>query len=195
MDIQIRGKNIELTPALKEYVEEKVGRLDKFLDSIHSVDVSLTVERNRSIEKTQRAEVTMFVNGTVIRGEEASVSMYSSLDIVVEKLERQLKKYKSKLYNSMRDRRSGKKGRAGLKPGEIMPVEQDPDEPYIARTKKVTLRPMTPSEATLQMELLEHDFHLFLNPESGSVNLLYRRHDGNYGLLIPEVQARQVADV
>ncbi|HDS31177.1 MAG TPA: ribosome-associated translation inhibitor RaiA, partial [Firmicutes bacterium] len=132
MDITIRGKNIELTPALKDYIEEKVGRLEKYYDAINSVDVALTVERNRSIENTQRAEVTVFMNGNVIRGEESSISMYSSIDIVVDKLERQLKKYKTKLFNSMRDRRSGKKSRGVGKQvdvGVAVEEESDQDEP------------------------------------------------------------------
>lgn len=188
MEIAIRGKNIELTEALKDYIDDKVGKLEKYFDSINGVDVTLTVEKNRSIENMQRAEVTMHVSGTVIRAEEATVSMYSSIDIVVEKLERQLKKYKSKIYNSMRNR-----GRAGkIKGMPVIPESAkgggngESDEPYIARTKEIILRPMTPSEATLQMELLGHDFHLFLNPESGNVNLVYKRKDGNYGLLEPE---------
>jgi putative sigma-54 modulation protein len=190
MDIKIRGKNVELTPALKGYIEEKIGGLGKYFEHVKGVDVALTVERNRSIENTQRAEVTMRVDGTVIRGEEASVSMYSSIDIVIEKLERQLKKYKSRIYASMRDRRPGKKTKRVQE--EVVPVEEEEAiisrnaEPMIARTKVVSLRPMTASEATLQMELLGHDFHLFLNPETGGVNLVYRRRDGNYGLLVPE---------
>lgn len=187
MEIAIRGKNIELTESLKEYIDDKVGRLDRYFDSINGVDVTLTVERNRSIENTQRAEVTMRVNGTVIRAEEATVSMYSSIDIVVEKLERQLKKYKSKIYNSMRDRKRSARSKGLPTPEpEFSGGNGEPVEPYIARTKEVQLRPMTPSEATLQMELLGHDFHMFLNPESGNVNLVYKRKDGNYGLLEPE---------
>jgi putative sigma-54 modulation protein len=186
MEIKIRGKNVELTPALKGYIEEKIGRLNKYFDQVKEVDVALTVERHKSIENTQKAEVTVFVNGSVIRGEEASVSMYSSVDIVVEKLERQLKRYKSKIYSSMRVRTTGGK----KEHGQPLPVEAEEaaveGEGVIARTKTVTLRPMTPSEATLQMELLGHDFHLFLNPEDGNVNLVYRRRDGNYGLLVPE---------
>jgi len=188
MEIAIRGKNIELTPALKDYIEDKIGRLEKYFESIISVDVTLTVEKNRSIERTQRAEVTMHVNGSVIRAEESSVSMYSSVDIVVEKLERQLKKYKSKIYSSMKYRGRARKSK-GI-PAEVG-VEAEGgngeiEDAYIARTKQVMLRPMTPSEAALQMELLGHDFHLFLNPESGGVNLVYRRKDGNYGLIVPE---------
>jgi len=187
MEITIRGKNIELTPALKDYIDDKVGRLERYFESINGVDVALTVEHHRSIEKTQRAEVTMYVNGTVIRAEESSVSMYSSIDIVVEKLERQLKKYKSKIYNSMKDRK-----RASKKKGMVPDMEVtssgngEAGDPYIARTKQVALRAMTPSEAGIQMELLGHDFHLFLNPDSGNVNLIYRRRDGNYGLIEPE---------
>lgn len=192
MEIAIRGKNVELTDSLKEYIDEKVGRLERYLDSILAVDVTLTVEKNRSIENTQRAEVTVHVNGNVIRAEEATVSMYSSIDIVVEKLERQLKKYKSKIYNSMRDRKRSSKGKGFVPETEYASGNgepADPAEPYIARTKEVILRPMTPSEATLQMELLGHDFHLFLNPESGNVNLVYKRKDGNYGLIEPEAIA------
>jgi putative sigma-54 modulation protein len=189
MDIKIRGRNVELTPALKGYIEEKIGGLGKYFEHVKAVDVALTVERNRSIENTQRAEVTMYVDGSVIRGEEASVSMYSSIDIVLEKLERQLKKYKSRIYASMRDRRPGRGSKRIAK--EVVAVEEEEmvspydGEPMIARTKVVSLRPMTASEATLQMELLGHDFHLFLNPETGGVNLVYRRRDGNYGLLVP----------
>jgi len=188
MDIKVRGKNVELTPSLKDYIFEKVGRLEKYFDQINSVDVALTVEKNKSIETTQRAEVTMFVNGSVIRAEEASVSMYSSVDVVVDKLERQLKKFKSKIYSSQRDRRTGRKGRTDLKLSEMPLIEETEvgTLPIIERTKSVTLRPMTPVEATLEMELLGHDFHLFLDTESGQVNLVYRRQDGNYGLLIPE---------
>ena len=188
MEIKIRGKNVELTPALKEYIEEKIGSLDKYLDQINIVDVSLTVEKNKSIENTQKAEVTVHVNGSVIRGEEASISMYSSVDIVIEKLERQLKKYKSRIYTSMRDRKSDRRGK-GI-PKEAMFItepEIESNEPIIARTKVVNLRPMSTGEATLQMELLGHDFHLFLNSDTGGVNLVYRRRDGNYGLLIPEM--------
>ncbi len=188
MEIAIRGKNIELTPALKDYIEDKIGRLEKYFESIISVDVTLTVEKNRSIERTQRAEVTMHVNGNIIRAEESSVSMYSSVDIVVEKLERQLKKYKSKIYSSMKYRGRARKSK-GI-PAEVGAEAEggngEIEEAYIARTKQVMLRPMTPSEAALQMELLGHDFHLFLNPESGGVNLVYRRKDGNYGLIVPE---------
>lgn len=193
MDIKVRGKNIELTPAIKDYIFEKIGKLEKYFDQINSVDVALTVEKNRAIEKTQRAEVTMFVNGSVIRGEESSVSMYSSVDIVVEKLERQLKKYKSKIYNSSRDRRGRGKEQTALLQAEPEidgMYAEDVQVPNIARTKTVTLRPMTPTEATLQMEMLGHDFHLFLDPETGSVNLVYRRQDGDYGLLIPESISR-----
>ncbi|MFH1676799.1 MAG: ribosome-associated translation inhibitor RaiA [bacterium] len=185
MDIKIRGKNIELTPALKDYIDDKVGRLERYFDSIKSVDVALAVEKNKSIERSQRAEVTLFVNGSVIRGEEASVSMYSSVDIVVDKLERQLKRYKSKIYTSMRDRRKDLKGLAVAEP-EAPETRQGSTEPVIVRTKNVALRPMTPSEAAIQMELLGHDFHLFLEPDTGSVNLVYRRRDGNYGLIVPE---------
>lgn len=188
MDIRIRGKNLELTPALKDYIEEKLGRLEKFYDQIKSADVALTVERNRSIENTQKAEVTIYVNGSIIRGEESSVSMYSSVDIVVEKIERQLKKYKSKIYTSMREKRGRGRAKEPVNTMEDVYAENpESSEPIIVRTKIVPLRSMTPGEATLQMELLGHDFHLFLNPESGSVNLVYRRRDGNYGLLIPDV--------
>jgi putative sigma-54 modulation protein len=187
MDIKIRGKNVELTPALKGYIEEKMGRLEKYFDQVKAVDVALTVEKNKSIENTQKAEVTVFVNGSAIRGEEASVSMYSSVDIVVEKLERQLKKYKSRIYTSMRDRKTDKKPKGAPDESEFTPdVVHESGEPMIARTKVVDLRPMTASEASLQMELLGHDFHLFLNTDTGAVNLVYRRRDGNYGLLIPE---------
>jgi putative sigma-54 modulation protein len=185
MNILIRGKNFELNDSIKAYTEEKVNRLSRYFDQIDTAEVTLKVERNKAIENNHRVEITLRADGQVIRGEEATISMYSSIDVVVEKLERQLKKYKQKLYSSLR--KAKKQG---------MIIEPEPEfvapEPRarrgngdlrIVRTKQVPMKPMTPEEAALQLELLGHDFHVFRLPDTGHFAVVYRRKDGDYGLI------------
>jgi len=188
MQIQIRGKNIQLTDSLRSYAENKVGKLERFYDQITHADVSLIVEKNKNVEETHKVEITLHANGTIIRGEESTISMYSSIDVAVDKLERQLKKYKQKLYTSL----SREKRREGIAPQSMleMQVEEKLEpiaEPRIVRSKRFSMKPMDPEEAALQMELLGHDFHVFLNPETNLINVVYKRKDGNYGLIEPSL--------
>lgn len=187
MQIQIRGKNIQLTDSLRSYAENKVKKLEKFYDQITHADVSLIVEKNKNVDETHKVEITLHANGTIIRGEESTISMYSSIDVAVDKLERQLKKYKEKLFTSLSKE---KKRESQLVPEmQTMPKENDeeekPSEPRIVRSKRFAMKPMDPEEAALQMELLGHDFHVFLNPETNQINVVYKRKDGNYGLIEP----------
>ena len=190
MQIDIRGKNFELNDSIKAYTEEKVGKLSRFFDQVESAEVTLKVERNKSIENNHRVEVTLRANSQVIRAEEATVSMYSSIDVVVEKLERQLKKFKRKLYASLRkDKRAFQEMPP---PVETAPSEDgsprrlSDDDIRIVRTKIVPMKPMSPEEAALQLELLGHDFHVFRMPETGHFAVVYRRRDGDYGLIEEE---------
>lgn len=188
MHINIRGKNIQLTDSLRSYTESKVGKLQKFYEDLSAADVSLIVEKNRNVEETHKVEITLHANGTIIRGEESTISMYSSIDVAVDKLERQIKKFKQKLYKNLaKDKRRGQEmtSMPGL-PGIELPIEDEEDiEPRIVRSKRFSMKPMDPEEATLQMELLGHDFHMFLNPETEQINVVYKRKDGNYGLIEP----------
>ena len=190
MNIVIRSKNFELNDSIRAYTEEKVNRLERYFDQIDSAEVTLRVERNRAIENNHRVEVTLRANGQVIRAEEATVSMYSSIDVVVEKLERQLKKFKRRMYASLRkDKRASQE--VPFLEGAGQHIDEPPrasadDAVNIVRTKKIPMKPMTPEEAALQLELLGHDFHVFRMPDTGHFAVVYRRHDGDYGLIEEE---------
>lgn len=172
--LSIRGKNIELTNALKEYVEKKLAKLEKHIDLAEG-QVTLTVEKG-----THKVEVTIPVNGMFLRGEEETGDMYASVDMVVEKLEKQISRYKA---------RFNKKSRAE---GKAVPItggsagEDSYEEPKIMKTKKFAFKPMPVDEAVMQMNMLGHNFFVFSNAETEEVNVVYKRKDGNYGLIEPD---------
>lgn len=187
MQVIFSGKNVELTPALREYAESKLLKLARFYDHIQEAKVTETIFRNQHV-----VEVTLIANGTIIRAEERSADMYSSLDLVIDKLERQLSRYKDRFVSRTRDALEGMKpnamtaaeitGRPG--PGE---VEEEMLQPAIVRTKRFAVKPMDPEEAAMEMELIGHDFYVFRNAESNVVNVIYKRRDGNYGLIEPTI--------
>ncbi|MBO8137693.1 MAG: ribosome-associated translation inhibitor RaiA [Desulfotomaculum sp.] len=178
MQVNVRGKNIELTPALREYVEKRLSKLQKFSDDLGDVQVTLLVEKDN-----QKVEVTIpvKVNGLILRGEEATGDMYTSIDLVVDKLEKQIEKYKGKLFEK---RQRGAGGKTVQKPVEA--GNKEDGEPQVVKTKRFAVKPMSVEEAILQMNLLGHNFFVFSNAESDQVNVLYRRKDGNYGLIEPD---------
>lgn len=174
MNIMIRGKHIEVTDALKEYVLKRVGKLEKYSDEFMDVKVTLLVEEGR-----HRVEVTAPIHGMILRGEEESADMYASIDLVVEKLERQIDKYRTRINKRMRSK--------VMKDHETEhPVAIEDDEEKVVREKKFTLKPMSVDEAIMQMNLIGHNFFVFTNSDSHAVNVVYRRHNGDYGLLEPE---------
>ena len=175
MNISVRGRNIEVTDALVNHAKKKLGKLSRYLADAET-QVVLSVIRDEHI-----VEVTVLMNGLILRGEESTNDMYASIDLVVDKLERQVAKYKTRLNKSLRQR--------GLRAisGRLAGVEQqDEEEPKVVKTKRFPLKPMDLEEAILQMNLLGHDFFVFANAETETVNVLYRRKDGNYGLIDPE---------
>lgn len=175
MKFQFRGKNIQVTTALRKHVEKKLGKLTKYFDLPPEAIVTLTVEKER-----QRVEVTIPLNGYLLRGEEETQDMYSSVDLVVDKLEKQIKKYKTRLH---------KKNRGAsikdLAPDLEKKVAKEAG-PHLVRTKRFAIKPMSVEEALLQMNLLGHNFFMFTNAHTEEVNVVYCRKDGNYGLLEPE---------
>ena len=181
LNIVIRGSNMKVTDALKSYVQDKIGRLTKYFDRIQSAEVELSCQDHKSAEESQRVQVTLNANGAIFRCEESSISMYASIDIVAEKLERQLKRFKKKLID---------KGRAAKQ--ALAEAELDSDMPEhdaeVVKVKRFAVKPMTPIEASLQMEMLNHNFFVFLNTESEQVNVIYKRGDGDYGLIEPEFE-------
>lgn len=178
MNMIVKGRRMEVTPAIRDYAEEKIGRVAKVLDDnkILSVEVELYVERNPSIEKANVAEVTMHTKGHVIRAKEAAQDMYAALDIVSEKLERQVSKLKMKMLD---------RHKTAAPMPVAAPADESVREPAIVKTKRVEVKPMTADEAILQMELLGHDFFVFASAETEAISVLYRRNDGDYGLIEP----------
>jgi len=173
MKVQVRGRNIEVTDALKDYVGKRVGKLDRFIENLGDAQVTMTVEKN-----SHRIEVTIPVNGMILRGEESTGDMYTSTDLVVEKLEKQIEKYKGKLQ------KRGIRVVDGQKP-PVSAAEEE-EAPRLVRTKRFAIKPVTVEEAILQMNLLGHNFFVFSNAETEQINVVYKRKDGNYGLIEPE---------
>jgi putative sigma-54 modulation protein len=178
MKIAVRGKNIEATPALVDYAHKRLGKLDKHFDETADVQVVLSVIRDNHI-----VEVTVNLNGLIIRGEESTADMYASIDMVVDKLERQVKKYKTRMNRSLRQR-----GMRVIseKLAATEAEERAEEEPLLVKTKRFSLKPMSVEEAILQMDLLGHNFFVFANADNDSISVVYRRNDGNYGLIEPE---------
>lgn len=172
----IRGKSIEITPSLKEYVEKRVGKLTKYFDSVGEISVLLTVSKGRHI-----VEVTMPIPGGVfLRGEEATMDMYTSIDLVIEKLERQIRKQKTRLAKRFRE--GGFRADAVAPEGNIPIVEEEGDF-EIVKTKRFVVKPMDVQEAIMQMNLLNHNFFVYRDGETEDVNVVYKRTDGKYGLI------------
>ena len=172
MNITVNGRHIDITDALKTYAEEKVSKLDKYLPAGAEAAVILTVEKYR-----HRAEVQIKVNGIIIQAQEETDEMYASIDKVLDKITRQVRKYKERLKD--------KKGR-----GDGVPSAEEEEGhvdriPVIIKTKRFDMKPMSPEEAVMQMELLDKDFFVFSNVSTGALNVIYKRKDGNVGLIEP----------
>ena len=184
MLIHIKGKHVEVTDALKSYIEKKLQKLEKYFQDIREANVTLSVQRGMHI-----VEVQLEGDGILLRGEERRGNdMYASIDEVVEKLERRVEKFKGKRAGKSID--EGPKEKSAIKDQAMVaafgPEETElEDMPMLVRTKRFALKPMTPEEAAQQMELLHHDFFVFRNSETEEVNVVYKREDGNYGLIEP----------
>jgi putative sigma-54 modulation protein len=189
MKLVIHGKNIELTDAIREYVHQKIEKAVNHFQSLTTeVDVHLSVARNPRISSKQAAEVTIYANGSVIRAEESSESLYASIDLVADKIARQLRKYKEKRQPT----------KANVEPvvetesEDTMPLVSDligdrtPQLPAeVVRTKYFAMPPMTTTEALEQLQLVDHDFYMFCNAETGEINVIYERNHGGYGVIQP----------
>ena len=186
-NFNVRGENIEVTPALRDYVESKVSKIEKYFDEVPeaNVHVNLKVYSDRQ----GKAEVTIPLPNLVLRAEETSPDLYGSIDLVSDKLERQMRKYLTKVNRKFR--------RTSQNNGDFQPVDPailEGDEEVetsdsalkIVRTKRFDLKPMNAEEAVLQMEMLGHDFFVFLDGETDSTNIVYKRDDGDFGLIETE---------
>lgn len=187
MQTVIKGRNVEITDRLEDYVEKKVNRLTRYLPTIDEVRMELTVHQTRSAQDRQVAQLTVRNRGTILRAEERSSDLSASIDAVLDKMYRQIMRYKGKRH---RGRAQARQVEEPLTEEELEALEEldlDSEEPHhIVRIKRFPTPPMDEEEAIEQMELLGHDFFVFLNAESGEINVLYRRRDGDYGLIIPQ---------
>ena len=175
MRIKITGRNIELTEGLKAAVEDKLNKLEKYFTPDTEVNVTLSVEKER-----QKVEVTIPMKGSYIRSEQVSSDMYVSIDLVEEVIERQLKKYRTKLVTKQQN------AAAVFKQDFLDEKSEDDEEIKIIRTKKFDMKPMYPEDACVEMELLGHDFFVFRNADTFEVNVVYKRKGNTYGLIEPE---------
>ncbi|MDI3328445.1 MAG: ribosome-associated translation inhibitor RaiA [Alicyclobacillaceae bacterium] len=187
MRIHVRGDNLAVTDALKDYAVRKVGRLEKYFEAPADQDVYVTLSVLRGQHKV---EVTMTLGGIVFRAEEKSGDMYSSLDLVVDKLVSQIERHKTKINRRFRQegirtllKESVSESASDLR-GDAPPEKEETGE--VVRVKRFPVKPMQVEEAILQMDLLGHDFFVFANAETDQVNVVYRRKDGHYGLIEPE---------
>ena len=174
MRFTITGRNIEVTQGLREAVEDKLGKLDRFFAPATEAVVRLSVQKD-----IQKIEVTIPVKGHIIRAEESSSDMYVSIDLVEEILERQLKKYKNKLIDK-------KQSAPSFSEAFLQEDASAEEEIQIVKSKKFAVKPMDPEEACVQMELLGHNFYVFLNADTEEVNVVYKRKGVTYGLIEPE---------
>jgi len=175
MRYTITGRNIEVTPGLRDAIQDKIGKLERYFNPDTEIIVTLSVQKER-----QKIEVTIPMKGHIIRAEEASSDMYVSIDLVEEIIERQIKKYKNKLIDKKQAAQSFSEYFIGEE------YDHD-DEIKIVKTKRFGIKPMDPEEACVQMELLGHNFYVFLNGDTDEVNVVYKRKGNNtYGLIEPE---------
>jgi putative sigma-54 modulation protein len=185
VEFTIKGKNIDITEPVRAYVNRKIVKLARYMDSL-AIDgvVELGHESTRNIDQRYVAQVTIGANHSILRGEARSSTLRSAVDEVVEVMLRQAARYKGKFY------RRGKTQAGRFTPSESLGTEYEPQDfeepPAIVKTKHFAVKPMPPEEAAEQMEMLGHDFYVFLNDRSSRVNVVYRRRDGNYGLIEPE---------
>jgi putative sigma-54 modulation protein len=187
----VKGKNIEVTEPLHDYVEKKLGKLDKHLDKITATTVELSTEPHKSNSQRQVVQVTMQVNGQILRAENADADMYAAVDGVVEKLERSMERYKSKRYRKDDIRKNRREAERSASANEAALAQAQLDEEDlitgITHVKRFQIKPMSAEEATDQMELLGHDFYIFFNEDTSAVSVVYKRKNGTYGLLLPEL--------
>jgi putative sigma-54 modulation protein len=181
MRLQVKGRNLEISDSIRSYAEEKLQKLDRQLHELTRVELELAVEKNPSIADSQVAEATVYTKGPVLRAREATSDMRASIDQLTDKLLRQVKHYRDRRHQSRRPPRGNgaNQGGAFTVPEEI--------EPRIVKSKQFAVKPMSAEEAVLQLELIGHDFFVFQNADSGDVNVVYRRRDGGYGLIEPQL--------
>jgi putative sigma-54 modulation protein len=182
MRLHVKGKNVEISDAIRSYAEEKLGKLERQLADPTQVELELAVERNPSIADKVVAEATIWTKGPTLRAKERSTDMKASIDLLADKLERQVTRYREKRRRRHREHEGH--GAHGAD-GHVQTATDEEGGPVIVKTKQFTMHPMSAEEAVLQLELVGHDFFVFRHEDTGEINVVYRRRDGGYGLIEP----------
>lgn len=177
MDITIRGKNIEVSEALKTSALEKMHKLDRFANGFGRAEVEFSELRNKRVSDNQVCEVHVHLKGRLVKAQASASEPFAALDLVLDKIQNQVKKVKDKRVGRSHPRRSR------VESGNHSEEEEEAEPPRIVKEKQFTIKPMAPEEAVLQMEVLGHDFFFFTNSESGRAAVVYRRRDGDLGLI------------
>lgn len=173
MKFNIRGKKLDVTDSIKSYIEEKIGRLDKYFESPEEITATVLIKLRGN--NLQVVEVTINANKFILRGEDEHNDLYAAIDKVSDKMERQIRKNKTRMH---------KKSNKGFSDGFVLDFEvPEEEENIVVRRKKIDTKPMSEEEAILQMELLGHEFFVFKNSETNEFDVIYKRKDGNYGIL------------
>lgn len=183
MDLQFYGKNVEITDTIKKYTMEKTGKLARFLPVIDESKIEISKEGTRSPQNRFSVQITIGARGTLLRSEEKAPSINLAIDAAVNSLTRQISRFKGKFSKKGKTSVSANKNTAS----STVTVTGRKKPAHVVRTKRFVVKSMTVDEAAEQMEMLSHDFFLFLNEDDGAMNLIYRRRDGNYGVIVPEV--------
>ncbi|GHH97473.1 ribosome hibernation-promoting factor, HPF/YfiA family [Neobacillus kokaensis] len=177
MNYNVRGENIEVTPAIREYVEKKISKLERYFTEAPDAKVNVNLRFNP--DKTSKVEVTIPLQNLVLRAEETNSDMYAGIDLISDKLERQIRKHKTKVNRKFREK--------GVEPFQLTTNTTteviDDDDLELVRTKRFDLKPMDSEEAILQMNMLGHNFFVFTNADTNRTNVVYKRKDGRYGLI------------
>ena len=187
MKVMVHGRNVDVTDYMKEYVTKKVGKLERYLPQLGEVRAELTQNMTRSADDRYTAQITIWTNGQILRAEESTSDIFASIDATVDKMASRVRRFKGRRYENRR-----RASHAVTREVELAAVPEEVAEPeeetgVIIRRKEFLVQPMDEEEAVEQMELLGHDFFVFFNPQQRGVNVIYRRKDGNYGLLQPSI--------
>ncbi|RME63424.1 MAG: ribosome-associated translation inhibitor RaiA [Caldilineae bacterium] len=189
MKLNVHGRNIEVTDWIREYVEKKVNKLERYLPQAREARAELVYTETRAASDRYTAQLTIWANGQILRAEESTGDIFASIDAIVDKMYRQIRRYKGRRFQNRRRAAAANAANAELAATylpEEEEVEAEEQGGEIVRVKRFIAQPMTSEEAIEQMELLGHDFFIYFNVDTDSMNVVYKRRDGNYGVLQPE---------
>ncbi len=189
MELQITGKNIDISPEVRQYTERKLDRLHRHLNKVREYKVEVTEQKTKSPQQRFVVQATVDSNGTLLRSQERAASLFAAVDKVAEVMDRQIERYKGKTYYKRGRGNTSPKNEVGEGADSDVYDDEEIDEAAgkVVKIKQFVVKPMSRDEAVQQMELLGHDFFLFYDSDDQGVNLVYRRRDGDYGLIRPEL--------